>query len=62
MMWGICYKSDESLNSFYLFLEELKFVFTKETTFEDYLGIQYVPMENGSIHLLQTGLIKKFLI
>ena len=54
---GICYKSDESLNSFYLFLEEKKFVFTKETTFEDYLGIQYVPMENGSIHLLQTGLI-----
>ena len=58
---GICFKIKAALMKFYTFLRKEGFTFTTESTFEEYLGIKYVRLNDGSIHLLQTGLIQKIL-
>ena len=49
------------LDNFFEFLHKKKFTFTKESSFEEYLGIKYIHLANGSIHLIQSGLIEKIL-
>ena len=58
---GICYKNKSILDNFFEFLHKKKFTFTKESSFEEYLGIKYIHLANGSIHLIQSGLIEKIL-
>ena len=51
------------MEKFFEFLNEKGFTFTKESTFEEYLGIKYIHLENGlrTSNLVQNGLIQKIL-
>ena len=58
---GICAKVDSLVDTFISDLEKEGFKLTKESSFAEFLGIQYTTMSNGDIHLTQQGLISKIL-
>ena len=56
---GICSKTESEANKIIKELESLGFSLTKESTFAEFLGIQYKALDNGDVELTQQGLIKK---
>ena len=59
---GIAYKSEEVLESFLVRLGNNGFGYTREGSFTEYLGIQYVKDEvTGKITMSQSGLISKII-
>ena len=58
---GIAVKKEEDADILIKQLEELGFSLTKESSFEEFLGIQYAKLANGDVELTQVGLIKKIL-
>jgi hypothetical protein len=59
---GIAYKSESALKSFLESLEKNGFEYTKEGSFTEYLGIQYVKdSQTKMITMSQGGLIKKII-
>ena len=58
---GIACKHEEDADKLIKDLENLGFSLTKESSFEEFLGIQYTQLPNGDIELTQKGLIKKIL-
>jgi|AntRauTorckE5430_2_1112549.scaffolds.fasta_scaffold04696_1 hypothetical protein len=58
---GIAAKSESLIDDLIRNLNSKNFKLTKEETFNEFLGISYVPMPNDSIHLVQKGLIAKII-
>ena len=58
---GIMYKNRDVLESFLDDLKAAGFSFTREESFNDYLGIKYSNLPNGNISMSQPGLIKKII-
>ncbi len=59
---GICCKHEEDCcDKLIEELKELGFSLTKESSFEEFLGIQYETLPNGDVNLTQKGLITKII-
>ena len=58
---GISVKHEEDADKLIKDLENLGFSLTKESSFEEFLGIQYETLSNGDVELTQKGLISKIL-
>ena len=58
---GICAKNDKIIDDLLQGIEKNNCKFTRQGSFNDYLGIQYVHNKDGSINLTQPGLIKKII-
>ena len=57
---GICFKSKEVLEELLSQITQRGFHFTRQESFNEYLGIQYTE-SNGTIKMSQPGLIKKII-
>mgnify|MGYP000857262147 FL=1 len=58
---GIATKDEKDADILIKQLEQMGFTLTKESSFEEFLGIQYAKLANGDVELTQEGLIKKIL-
>ena len=58
---GISVKNEKDADKLIEDLEKLGFSLTKESSFEEFLGIQYETLPNGDVELTQQGLITKIL-
>ena len=58
---GICAKNVALIEDLIANLEKMGFKLTKESTFAEFLGIQYTKIDTNHVHLTQKGLIKKIL-
>jgi len=58
---GISAKTEALIDELIADLEEMGFKLTKESTFAEFLGIQYTKIDSNHVHLTQEGLIKKIL-
>ena len=58
---GICCKHEEDCDKLIEELKDLGFSLTKESSFEEFLGIQYETLPNGDVDLTQKGLISKII-
>ena len=58
---GISVKHEKDADKLIEDLEKLGFSLTKESSFEEFLGIQYDTLPNGDVELTQKGLITKIL-
>jgi len=58
---GICAKTVALNDDLIANLEKMRFKLTKESTFAEFLGIQYTKVDTNHVHLNQKGLIKKIL-
>ena len=58
---GICCKHPKEADELIKRLEKEGFSLTKESSFEEFLGIQYQHKANGDVELTQQGLIKKII-
>ena len=56
---GICTKTEKEADDLIGELKKMGFSLTKESSFAEFLGIQYETLENGDVELTQQGLIKK---
>ena len=59
---GVAAQTEEAINHLLEFLKRKGFSLTKEGTFNEYLGINFSTLPNGSVHMSQSGLIKKILM
>ena len=58
---GICAKHAKLIDQLIEELESEGFKLTRESTFAEFLGIQYNQIDSDHVHLTQKGLIKKIL-
>lgn len=58
---GISAKSSEIIEELFKGIESHNCKFTKQGSFNDYLGIKYETLPNGTIKMSQPGLIKKII-
>jgi hypothetical protein len=58
---GICAKHANLIDQLIEELEAEGFKLTRESTFAEFLGIQYNQIDSDHVHLTQKGLIKKIL-
>ena len=57
---GICAETVALIDEHIADLEKMGFKLTKESTFTEFLGIQYTKIDTNHVHLTQEGLIKKY--
>ena len=58
---GVAASTEEAIDELFKFLESKGLSLTKEGTFNEYLGIKFNSLPNGSVHMSQSGLIKKII-
>ena len=58
---GISAPSQERIDKFVNDMRKLQFELTQEESFEEFLGIKFDKLQNGSIKCTQKGLIQKTL-
>ena len=58
---GICYKSKQVLEELLNAIKDKGYHFTRQESFNEYLGIKYEELADGSIKMTQPGLIKKII-
>ena len=59
---GVAAQTEEAIVQLIDFLMKKGFSLTREGTFNEYLGINFSTLPNGSVHMSQSGLIKKILM
>jgi hypothetical protein len=58
---GVAAKHESLVDELIASLEKMGFELTRESTFAEFLGIQYESLSDGKIKLTQSGLIKKII-
>jgi hypothetical protein len=58
---GICYKSKQVLEELLAAIEKKGYQFTRQDSFNEYLGIKYEELSDGSIKMTQPGLVNKII-
>ena len=58
---GVAAEKDELINDLIKFLRSKGLDLEREGSFQDYLGIWFTHLPNGSVHMTQSGLIKKII-
>ena len=58
---GVAAEREELIDDLIKHLQGKGLDLQREGTFEDYLGMRFTKMPNGSIHMTQSGLIKKII-
>ena len=58
---GVAAERNESIDHLIKFLRSKGLDLEREGSFQDYLGIRFTHLPNGSVHMTQSGLIKKII-
>ena len=58
---GVAAENDSLIDELITFLRSKGLDLQREGTFQDYLGIRFSALPNGSVHMTQTGLIDKII-
>ena len=58
---GVAAENDTLIDELISFLQSKGLELQREGEFQDYLGISFTKMSNGSVHMTQSGLIKKII-
>ena len=58
---GVAATKEELIDDLVTHLKKKGFDLQREGSFQDYLGMRFTSLPNGSIHMTQSGLIKKII-